>query len=265
PGAGNSTHIGLAAETALGPYFTRDARNFRSERIQLVHHRVDGVLKFEDFTFHVHRDLPGEVAVCNRGGYISDVAHLAGEVTGHRVHVVGQVFPRSGHATHISLAAEFSFTTYFTRHTRNFRSERVQLVDHRVDGVLEFEDFALDVDGDLLGKIAVRNRGGHVSDVAHLAGKIAGHEVHVVSQVLPGSGNADHLRLTAQPPFCSYLASDARNFRCKRAELIHHRVDSVLEFENLALHVDCDLLGKVTVRNRRGHFRDIADLAGKVA
>ena len=35
-----------------------------------------------------------------------------------------------------------------------------QLVDHHVDRVLELEDLALDVDGDLLGQVAVSDRGG---------------------------------------------------------------------------------------------------------
>src|SRR4026208_1380633 len=39
-------------------------------------------------------------------------------------------------------------------HARNFGSEGVELVHHHVDGVLEFENFALHVDGDLLRQIA---------------------------------------------------------------------------------------------------------------
>ena len=44
-----------------------------------------------------------------------------------------------------------------------------ELVDHRVDGVLELEDLALDVDGDLAGQVARGHRLGDVGDVAHLA------------------------------------------------------------------------------------------------
>src|SRR5207244_363513 len=35
-----------------------------------------------------------------------DVAHLGGEVAGHRVHAVGQVLPRPGHPLHLGLAAQ---------------------------------------------------------------------------------------------------------------------------------------------------------------
>ena len=49
------------------------------------------------------------------------------------------------------------------------RGEGVELVHHRVDGVLELEDLALHVDGDLARQVAARHRGGHLGDVAHLA------------------------------------------------------------------------------------------------
>ena len=54
-------------------------------------------------------------------------------------------------------------------------AKRVELVDHRVDRVLELEDLPLDVDGDLLAEVAVGDGGGDLGDVAHLAGQVAGH------------------------------------------------------------------------------------------
>ena len=47
--------------------------------------------------------------------------------------------------------------------------EGVELVHHRVDGVLELQDLALHVDGDLLGQVAVGHGGGDLGDVADLA------------------------------------------------------------------------------------------------
>ena len=41
------------------------------------------------------------------------------------------------------LAAELSFRTHFARHAGHFRGERAELIHHRVDGVLQFENFAL--------------------------------------------------------------------------------------------------------------------------
>ena len=59
------------------------------------------------------------------------------------------------------------------RDARHFRGERVELIDHRVDGVLQLEDLAAHVDGDLLRQVAVGDRGRDVGDVAHLVGQVA--------------------------------------------------------------------------------------------
>ena len=88
-------------------------------------------------------------------------------------------------------------TRFSSRRVRSCRGERVQPVHHRVDGVLQLEDFTLHVDRDLLRQIALGDRGCHVGNVAHLAGKVVGHQVDVVGQVLPRAGDPAHLRLTA--------------------------------------------------------------------
>src|SRR5690606_11946087 len=100
---------------------------------------------------------------------LHDAAHLAGEVAGHRVDVVGKVFPRTGNTGHLCLAAELAFGTHFTRHARYFGGEGVQLVDHRVDRFLQLEDFAAHVHRDLAAQVASRDCGCHFGDVAHLA------------------------------------------------------------------------------------------------
>ena len=84
--------------------------------------------------------------------------------------------------------------------------------------------------------------------------------VHVVGQVLPGAGHALHLRLAAQLAFGADFAGHAGHFRGEGVELVHHGVDGVLELEDLALHVDRDLLGEVAVGHGGGHVGDVADL-----
>ena len=54
------------------------------EGVELVHHGVDGVLQFQNFAFHVDRDLARKVAARHSRGDFGDVAHLGGEVGGHR-------------------------------------------------------------------------------------------------------------------------------------------------------------------------------------
>src|SRR5581483_8150569 len=210
-------------------------------------------------------DLLRQVAVGHGLGHVGDVAHLAGEVAGHEVHTIGKVLPGAGDALHLGLAAELAFGADFTGHTRYFRGERAELVHHRVDGILEFENFALDVDGDLLGKVAVGDGGGHAGDVAHLSGQVAGHEVHAVGKVLPGAGHALDVGLAAELAFGADLAGHARHFRGERAELIHHRIDGVLQLGDFALHIHGDLARKVAVGDGGGHGGDVAHLGGEVA
>ena len=124
----------------------------------------------------IDRDLLGEVAVGDGGGHFGDVADLAGQVAGHRVDAVGEVFPGARHALDLRLAAELALGAHLAGHAGDFGGEGVELIDHRVDGVLQLEDLAAHVDGDLLGEVAVGDGGGHVGDVAHLAGQVAGHE-----------------------------------------------------------------------------------------
>ena len=183
---------------------------------------------------HVDGDLLRQVAVGHGGGHVGDVAHLAGQVAGHEIHAVGEVLPRAGHALHVGLAAELAFGADFAGHAGHFRGERAELIDHRVDGVLQLEDFALHVDGDLLRQVAVGHGRGHVGDVAHLAGEVAGHEVHAVGQVLPRAGHAAHVGLAAELAFGADFAGHAGHFGGERAELIHHRVDGVLQLEDFA-------------------------------
>ena len=111
-----------------------------------------------------------------------DVAHLAGEVRRHQVHVVGQVLPRPADALHLGLTAELAFGADFARDARHFRGEGVELVHHGVDGVLQLQNLAFDVHGDLLRQVAVRHGRGHLGDVAHLAGEVRRHRVHVVGR-----------------------------------------------------------------------------------
>src|SRR6202040_2827194 len=155
-----------------------------------VHHRVDGVLQLQDLALDVNRDLLREVAAGYCRGDVGDVADLAGQVTRHEIDAVGKVLPGPGPPFDVSLAAQPAFGADLPRHPRNFGGEGAQLIDHRIDGVLQFEDFAFDVDRNFFGQIASRDRGGHVGDVAYLAGQVAGHEIDAVGEILPRARNA---------------------------------------------------------------------------
>ena len=69
-------------------------------------------------------------------------------------------------------------------------------------------------------------------------------ELTRVRQILPNARHALHFRLPAELAFGAHFARHARHFRCERAELIHHRVDGVLQLQDFALHIHRDLAAK---------------------
>ena len=264
PGAGDARHLGLAAELALGADLARHARHLAGEGVELVHHRVDGVLELEDLALHVDGDLAREIAAGHRRRHLGDVADLARQVRGHRVHVLGQVLPGAGDTGHVRLAAELAFGADLARHARHFGGEAVELVDHRVEGFLQLQDLAAHVDRDLARQIAIRDRGRDLGDVADLRGQVAGHRVDRVGEVLPGAGDTRHRRLAAEPALGADFARDARHLAGERAKLVDHRVDGLLQLQDLAADVDGDLLREVTLRHGGRDLGDVADLVRQV-
>ena len=165
--------FGLAAEPAFGADFARDARHLAGEAVELVDHRVDRLLELQDLAAHVDGDLARQVAAGDGGRDLGDVAHLAGEVAGHRVDAVGQVLPGAGDAGHLRLAAELALRC-------RPRARRASL---RAAKALSWSTIVLMVSLSsrisprtstviLLREIAARDRGRHLGDVAHLAGKV---------------------------------------------------------------------------------------------
>src|SRR5439155_1020615 len=199
------------------------------KRVQLVHHRVDRVLQLEDLAARVDGDLLAQVAARDRGRDVGDVPHLGRQVAGHRVDAVGQVLPDAGDAIDRRPAGELAFRPDLARNPGHFAGEGVELVDHRVDRVLELEDLALDVDLDLLAQVAVGHRGRHFGDVPDLGREVAGHEVDAVGEVLPDAGDALDVGLAAELAFRPDLAGDAGHLGAERVQLVDHRVDRVGE------------------------------------
>jgi hypothetical protein len=70
--------------------------------------------------------------------------------------------------------------------------------------------------------------------------------------------------LAAELALGADLARDTRDLGCERPELVHHRVDGVLELEDLALHVDSDLLRQVAGGHGRRDLGDVSHLRRQV-
>src|SRR4029453_10054802 len=214
PGAAPSEPVRLAAEPAFGADFARDARHFAGESVELVHHRVDGFLQLQDLARHVHGDFFRKVATGDGGRDVGNVTDLCGQVAGHEVHAVGQVLPCAGYARHGGLTTEFAFRADFAGNARDFRSEAVELVHHRIDGVFQLENLAAHIDRDLARQVPACHGGRDLRDVADLVGQIAAHGVHRVGEVLPCTGDTGHDGLPAELPISADFAGNARHFRC---------------------------------------------------
>src|SRR5204863_16941 len=120
-------------------------------------------------------DLLRQVAHGDGGRHLRDVAQLDSQVAAHRVDGIGEVFPGAGHAFNVRLSAEPALGADLAGHARHLGGEGGELIDHRVDGVLQLEDLALDVHGDLLGQVAGGDRGRDLGNVADLGRQVAGH------------------------------------------------------------------------------------------
>src|SRR5437870_2920540 len=197
-------------------------------------------------------------------GDFGDVADLSGEIGRHEVDVVGQVFPGSGYALDFGLAAEFSFGTDFAGDAGDFGSKRGELVHHRVDGVLELENFPFHVHGDFLRQVAAGHGGGHLGDVPDLVGEVVRHEIDVVGQVFPRTRNTFDLSLAAELSFGTDFAGDAGDFRGKRRELVHHGEIGRASRKDCAFDVQRNLLREVDAGYSCRHVGDVPDLVGQI-
>lgn len=176
---------------------------------------------------------------------------LIGQVGRKLVDVVGEVLPNTGDLRGLGLAAELSLDPDLAGHPGHLRGEPIELIDHRVDRVLQLEELALDIGGDLLAQVTVGHRRSHFCNVAHLSGEVARHQVDVVGQVLPDAADLDRdgcrlAKLALGPD----LAGHASQLRDEPVELVHHRVDRVLELQHLAVDVRGDLLAQVSAGDR---------------
>src|SRR5262249_5664172 len=83
--------------------------------------------------------------------------------------------------------------------------------------------------------------------------------------ILPSAADVTDLGLAAELAFGADLARDPGDFGGETAQLIDHGVDRVFELENLAAHVDSNLLRQIAVGDGDSDVSDVAHLGGQVA
>src|SRR5205823_11737462 len=109
--------------------------------------------------------------------------------------VVRELLPAAGPALDLALSLHDALPIYLLGHAGDLGGEGAQLIDHRVDGVLELEDLAARVDGDLLRQVAVGDRRRDERDVADLDGGSAHDRAPVPGHVRPASAAGGNLGL----------------------------------------------------------------------
>ena len=178
---------------------------------------------------------------------------------GEEVHGLREVAPRAAHALDLGLTAETSLGADLARDARDLVGERLQLVDHRVDRLLELEDLAARVDRDLLAtRSPLATAVVTCGDVAHLAGEVVGHEVHGVGEVAPRAAPRPRPRpgRRARPRVPTSRATPVTCSANARSR-VGHRVDRLGERRDLALRLDRDLLRRGRRWRRRSSRRAI--------
>ena len=164
-----------------------------------------------------------------------NVADLRGQVRCHGIDGIGEVFPRAGDAWHHGLTAKTSVGADLARNARHFGSECAQLIHHRVDGVLQQQDLAADIDRDLLGQVAIGNRNCHFGDIANLIGQIARHLIDGLGELSPYAGDAFDLGLSTELALRSHFPRHARDLGREDGELLDHCVHELRRAQKLAL------------------------------
>ncbi len=73
----------------------------------------------------------------------------------------------------------------------------LQVANHLIDRVFQRGHFALGVQRDRTGQVALGDGGGHFGDRTDLAGEVVGELIDVFGEGFPGAGGAGHLSLSA--------------------------------------------------------------------
>ena len=265
PGARYAGHDGLSAESAVGADFASHAGDFGGEGPQLVHHRVDGFFELQDFATHVHGDFAGEVAAGHRSGDFGDVADLAGQVAGHGVDRVGEIFPGASHAGDLRLASELAVGPDFASDARHFRGEDAQLLNHGVDDLrgpeeFTFERAAVDVEADGLRQVSLRDGGDGASDFGGGPEKVVDERVDGDFNVAPGPARFRKAGALASFPLFADDLSDTLQVLCYVLVGGDNVVERVGDFSRQAGPRARQAHAKIAVAHRAQAFQDDPEL-----
>ncbi len=161
----------------------------------------------------------------------------AGQVGGHRVHVVGQVLPGAGDAGHLRLAAELALGADLARHAAHLDGEGPKLADHPVDKLRGAQVFAPErvarkLQGHRLGKVALRDRPDHAAHLDRGLGELVDQRVDGLDLPRPVADGIAHRHAHVD---LSLLADLALHVLQVAVEALHAQADCVQEPRHSAL------------------------------
>ena len=138
--------------------------------------------------------------------------HLCGQVQGHHVDVLGEIFPLALNIFNLGLATECAVRSDFSCNLRHFERECRKTIHHGVDGVFQIQNLALCFDADSFAQITPRDCSRNRCYFPDLCCEIHGHAVDILRKVLPSPFHVVHSSLTAQASLGSDLLGDLCNF-----------------------------------------------------
>ena len=117
PGAACTRHVRLSTELPFDTDLTCNRRHLVGKRGKRVDHVVDRPGQLGNLPLRLHRELLLQITLRHRGHHARDAADLRGQVSSHRVDIVGQIFPRSADPLDLRLSTEFPFGPDLARYT----------------------------------------------------------------------------------------------------------------------------------------------------
>src|SRR6202035_5279415 len=102
-----------------------------------------------------------------------------------------------------------------------------EVIDHRVDVILQLSYFTASFHLNRTSQVALRNCSGYLRDSTDLVGKVVREQVHVAGEVLPGTGGARDVCLSTEPTFDAHFSSNGGYLVSEGGQSIRHVVDSI--------------------------------------
>src|SRR5258706_401218 len=138
PRPGHPLPLRLPAELSFRSHFPRDARHFRGERAELVHHLVDRLRRAQEFSLQrAVVDLQGhrlrKVALGDRADHPRRFTGRVHEVVDERVNRHDRIAPEAAHVAHLRALLQLAFLAHLLPQRRQLLDDALVQLHHFVE------------------------------------------------------------------------------------------------------------------------------------